>query len=193
MQKKSSLKNVLGIFALAALVLAGFSLIGVAFVYGAYGVIFIDGVASIILLVIFAVVFWRTKVDWRKPEAAAIMISFFSFIGMCVDSRGNPIYNQPLVWLFGSKGSHLNIREIVSHGGGSTGVNYEFQIVNLYGAIERAISGWLVMPFRFFEYIVVLSLLVTLITAIRRRRGAEWLPDNARDQGSTWLPDNTKK
>ncbi|WP_343313121.1 hypothetical protein AAIB41_09705 [Brucella sp. BE17] len=193
MQKTSSVKKVLGIFAIAALVVAGFGLIGLAFIYGAYGVIFIDGVASIILLMIFSIVFWRTKIDWLKPEAAAIMISFFSFIGMCVDSRGNPIYNQPLVWLFGSNGSHLNIREIVSHGGGSTGVNYEFQIVNLYSAIERSISGWLVMPFRFVEYIVVLSLLVTLITVIRKRRGADWLPVNATDKGSTWLPDNTRK
>ncbi len=96
------------------------------------------------------------------------------------DSRGNPIYNQPLVWLFGSPGSHLQIKEIVSHGGGSTGVNYEFQIVNLYGAIERTISGWFVMPFRFVEYLIVLSIVSTIITVIRNRSGSNWLPDNAR-------------
>jgi len=85
-----------------------------------------------------------------------------------------------LVWLFGSPGSHLQIKEIVSHGGGSTGVNYEFQIVNLYGAIERTISGWFVIPFRFVEYLIVLSIVTTIITIIRNRSGSNWLPDNAR-------------
>jgi hypothetical protein len=75
----------------------------------------------------------------------------------------------------------MQIREIVSHGGGSTGVNYDFQLINIYGAIERSISGWIVIPFRFFEYLVVLSVVVSIITFIRNRSGSNWLPDNARE------------
>jgi len=175
-----TITKVLGIFAIAAAAIACFSLVGLGLMYGMYGVIFIDGVASIFLLAVCSAIFWFSKVDWRKPEAAAIMISFMSFTAMFFDSRGNPVYNQPLVWLFGSPGSHLQIKEIVSHGGGSTGVNYEFQIVNLYGAIERTISGWFVIPFRFVEYLIVLSIVTTIITVIRNRSGSNWLPDDAR-------------
>ncbi|NKC52154.1 hypothetical protein HED63_25435 [Ochrobactrum cytisi] len=121
------------------------------------------------------------KIDWRRPEAAAIVVSFMSFVGMCVDSRGNPIYNLPLAWIFGSQGSQVKVNEIVSHGGGSTGVNYDFQIVSLHGAIEHSISGWLVMPMRFVEYLIVLSIAVTIITIIRNHSGRNWLPDNASD------------
>jgi hypothetical protein len=176
-----SVTKVLGIFAIAAVVIACFALVGLVLVYGMYGVIFIDGVASAVLLVVFSAIFWFTKVDWRKPEAAAIMISFMAFTAMFFDSRGNPLYNQPLAWIFGSPGSHMQIREIVSHGGGSTGVNYDFQLINIYGAIERSISGWIVIPFRFFEYLVVLSVVVSIITFIRKRSGSNWLPDNARE------------
>ena len=171
----------LGIFAIAAAVIACFSLAGVGLMYGIYGVIFIDGVASIFVLMVCSAIFWFTKVDWRKPEATAIMISFMSFVGMCLDSRGNPIYNQPFAWLLGSRGSHLQIKEIVTHGGGSTGVNYEFQVINLYGANERTISGWFVIPLRFVEYLIVLSIAATIITVIRNRSGRNWLPDNARE------------
>ncbi|KAB2690619.1 hypothetical protein F9K82_01295 [Brucella pseudogrignonensis] len=175
-----TITKVLGIFAIAAAAIACFSLVGLGLMYGMYGVIFIDGVASVFLLAVCSAIFWFSKVDWRKPEAAAIMISFMSFTAMFFDSRGNPVYNQPLVWLFGSPGSHLQVKEIVSHGGGSTGVNYEFQIVNLYGAIEHTISGWFVIPFRFVEYLIVLSIVTTIITVIRNRSGSNWLPDNAR-------------
>lgn len=144
-------------------------------------VIFIDGAASVALLVIFSAIFWFTKIDWRKPEVAAVLISFMAFFGMFFDARGNPIYNMPLTWLFGSPGSHMKIREIVSYGGGSTGVNYEFQLIDIYGAVERYVSGWIVIPFRFVEYLVVMSAVVSIITIIRKHSGGDWLPDNARE------------
>jgi hypothetical protein len=179
--EKSSFMRVLGIFAIAIGGLAAFSLVGAILVFGMQAVIFVDGFASILLLVICSAVFWFAKIDWRRPEAAAIVVSFMSFVGMCVDSRGNPIYNLPLAWIFGSQGSQVKVNEIVSHGGGSTGVNYDFQIVSLHGAIEHSISGWLVMPMRFVEYLIVLSIAVTIITIIRNHSGRNWLPDNASD------------
>lgn len=179
--EKSTFMRVLGIFVIAICGLAAFSLVGTILVFGMQAVIFVDGFASILLLVICSAIFWFAKIDWRRPEAAAIVISFMSFVGMCVDSRGNPIYNKPLAWIFGSQGSHVKVNEIVSHGGGSTGVNYDFQIMSLHGAVERSISGWLVMPMRFVEYLIVLSIAVTIITTIRNHSGRNWLPDNARE------------
>lgn len=178
---KSPFLKVLGIFAMAIAVLAAFGLVAIALIFGMQAVIFVDGAASIALLAIFSAIFWFTRLDWRRPELTAVTISVMSFVGMFMDSRGNPLYNQPLAWLFGSRGSHVGIREIVSHGGGSTGVNYEFQIVNAYGAVERLVSGWIVIPFRFVEYLAVLSLVVTAITLLRKASGSDWLPDNARE------------
>ncbi|SDH17614.1 hypothetical protein SAMN05216588_10379 [Pseudomonas flavescens] len=172
---RSSLVKVLSIFAIASAVIAGFGLLGVILYWFFTGVVFIDGVASAAVMLGFLALAWKGRLSWRKPEAAALLIVFMAFIGMCFDSRGNPLYNQPLEWLFAPPGAALQTKEIISHGGGSTGVNYAFRFVDSYGGIVGEVSNWIVIPFRFFEYLLVLSAAMGLLTLVRPA-GADWRP-----------------
>lgn len=178
---RSSVITVLSIFLIATAVVAGLGVIGFALYWFFTGVVFVDGVASIGIMLVFTVVAWKTRITWEKPAAAAVLIAITAWVGMFMDIRGNPIYNKPLEWIFAPPGATLLTKEIVSHGGGSTGVNYDFNFVDTYGGIVRTLSSWVVAPFRFFEYLVVMSAVMWPITLIRRRFGpSAWLPPPSR-------------
>ncbi len=178
---RSSLLTVLSIFAIATAVIGGFCLIGLAFYLFFTGAIFIDGVASAAVLLVFAAIAWKARITWAKPVAAAVLIAIAAYVGMFLDARGNPVYNKPLEWLFAPAGAHLQTREIVSHGGGSTGVNYDFHFVDASGQRVDELSSWIVVPFRFFEYLLILSAFMWPLTWLRDRLGrSQWLPPPSR-------------
>lgn len=167
---RSSFLTVISIFAIAAAVIGGFCLIGLALYLLFTGAIFIDGVASAAVLLVFSAIAWKARITWAKPVAAAVLIA-----------RGNPAYNKPLEWLFAPAGAQLQPHEIVSHGGGSTGVNYDFHFVDASGQRVDELSSWVVVPFRFFEYLLILSAAMWPITWLRGRFGrSQWLPPPSR-------------
>ncbi|WP_205881597.1 hypothetical protein [Pseudomonas argentinensis] len=181
---RSSFLTVLSIFAIAATVTGGFCLIGLAIYLFFTGAIFIDGVASAAVLLAFAAIAWKAHITWAKPVAAAVLIAITAYVGMFLDARGNPVYNKPLEWLFAPAGAQLQTREIVTHGGGSTGVNYDFHFVGTRGQWVDELSSWVVLPFRFLEYLLILSALMWPLTWLRGRFGrSHWLPPPSR-QGS---------
>ncbi|TWE07449.1 hypothetical protein FB481_10316 [Pseudomonas sp. AG1028] len=174
---RSNFLTVLYIFAIATAAIGGFCLIGLAFYLFFTGAIFIDGVASVSVLLIFATIAWKGRVTWAKPVAAALLIAITAYVAMLLDARGNPVYNKPLEWLFAPAGAHLQTREIVSHGGASTGVNYDFHFVDASGQRVGELSSWIVVPFRFFEYLLILSAFMWPLTWLRDRFGrSQWLP-----------------
>lgn len=127
--------------------IGGFCLIGLAFYLFFTGAIFIDGVASATVLLVFSAIAWKARITWAKPAAAAVLIAITAYVGMFLDARGNPAYNKPLEWLFAPAGAQLQTREIVSHGGGSIGVNYDFHFVDASGQRVDELSSWVVVPF----------------------------------------------
>ena len=178
---RSSFLTVLTIFAIAAAAIGGFCLIGFAFYLFFTGAIFIDGVASAAVLLGFATIAWKARITWAKPVAAAVLIAIAAYVGMFLDARGNPVYNKPLEWLFAPAGAQLETREIVTHGGGSTGVNYDFRFVDASGHKVDELSSWIVVPFRFVEYLLILSALMWPLTWLRGRFGrSQWLPPPSR-------------
>lgn len=157
--------------------IACLGLIGLAFFGVFQGIVFIDGFASVTLLLVFCLVTWKARFSWDKPVPAALVIVFFAYMGMFLDMRGNPLYNQPLEWLFAPAGAVLQTHELVSQAAGTTAVNYDFRFVDARGAVVRELSGWVVAPFRFVEYLAVLSLVMWPATWLRwRYGGSQWLP-----------------
>ncbi|NKW10488.1 hypothetical protein HGG76_18090 [Ochrobactrum tritici] len=59
--EKSAFMRVLGIFVIAICGLAAFSLVGTILVFGMQAVIFVDGFASILLLMTCSAIFWFAK------------------------------------------------------------------------------------------------------------------------------------
>lgn len=178
---RSSLATVLYIFGIATALIAAFGVFGLLVALFFHGAIFIDGVASIGILVAFSAAMWKFRITWAKPAAAAILIAFVAFVAMLLDARGNYLYNQPLEWLFAPAGTHLQTHEDISHGSSSTGVNYDFRFVDAEGQVVRELSSWLVVPFRFFEYLLILSAALSVITWLRPRLGgSQWLPPPSR-------------
>lgn len=178
---RSSFLSVICISAIAAAVIGGFCLTGLAFYLFFTGAIFIDGVASAAVLLVFSAIAWKARITWTKPAAAAVLIAITAYVGMFLDARGNPAYNKPLEWLLAPAGAQLQTREFVSHGGGSTGVNYDFRFVDASGQREDELSSWVVVPFRFFEYLLILSAAMWPITWLRGRFGrSQWLPPTSR-------------
>lgn len=172
------LRTALTVFGGFLLLLAGFGAIAGGIFLAFNGMVFLDGFASCLLLAVFVVLLWKFRLNWDDPTAAAIAVCLFAFFGMLMDSRGNTLYNAPLQWLFAPAGATLAVDEIISHGGGSTGIDYDFVFVDASGSKVGGISNWIVMPFRLLEYLVLGSLLVALVGWLRPRirRGADWLP-----------------
>ena len=104
---RSSFLTVISIFAIAAAVIGGFCLIGLAFYLFFNGAIFIDGVASAAVLLVFSAIAWKARITWAKPVAAAVLIAITAYVGMFLDARGNPAYNKPLEWLLAPAGAQL--------------------------------------------------------------------------------------
>lgn len=179
-KQRSALFTVLSIFLVAIVGMACMGLIGLALFGFFQGITFIDGFASGALLLVFCLVVWKARLSWDKPIPVAVLIVYFAFLGMFLDMRGNPLYNLPLEWVFAPAGAVLRAHELVSHAAGTTAVNYEFRFIDAHGEVVRELSGWIVSPFRFVEYLAVLSLVMWPATWLRRRYGgSQWLPPEA--------------
>lgn len=173
MEKGNKFLTVLKIFGIGLLCIAGFGLIGLA-LYGVFvGIAFYSGFASIVLFLGFYALVYKMKLNWDNAVLAGSVLFLFAFIGMCVDARGNWLYNLPLEWLFAPSGTEFKIIEKVSHYGGTTSVNYDFAFVNSRGRVMDSISFWIIYPFRYIEYWLVGSFIISLYSFFRIGRKKE--------------------
>ena len=172
----SNIGTAFKVIGIITLIVIGFGLIGLVMMGAFYGIAFIDGFASIGLGLSALFVAWKWRIGWNTPAIAGALIGFFAFLGMFIDARGNVLYNLPLEWLFAPPGTYLSIHEVVSHGGSSTGVNLDFNFINSYGKVVSTLSMWIVYPFRFIQYILIGSGIVSLTSLLPPKR-KDWLPE----------------
>ena len=157
------------------LLVIGFGLIGLLLMGTFYGIAFIDGFASIALGLIALAIAFKGRISWSNLAAGGF-IGLFAILGMFVDARGNMLYNLPLEWLFAPPGTYLSLHEVVSHGGSSTGVNLDFNFINSHGKVVSTLSMWIVYPFRFIQYLLIGSGIVSLASLLPPKR-KDWLPE----------------
>lgn len=171
--KKSFWKNIPAwawIIIIVASIAAGlFAIIG-SFV----AVATIEGVASLVLLVLGVIGFGVAPL--RKPEnagnfARALGLSFFALMGATVDQPGNIIYNQPVEICFCNEGTSLNRDEnILNPMPGTTIIQQDFTCYDQMGNPVKQINMFAVLGIRFIEYILLGYLLLLLRKVIWNMR-----------------------
>ncbi|MFZ1632986.1 MAG: zinc ribbon domain-containing protein [Chitinophagales bacterium] len=130
----------------------------------------LEGVASIILLVLGVIGFGIAPL--RKPEnpgsfTRAIGLSFFALMGATVDQPGNIIYNKPVEMCFCTDGSSLSRDENISNPmPGTTIIQQDFTCFDKMGNPVKQINMFAVLGIRFLEYILLGYLLIALRSVI---------------------------
>ncbi|MCT0437778.1 hypothetical protein EFT58_11100 [Lactococcus lactis] len=147
------------------LCLLGISIFG-ALGFGLY-FLFFTGVSNqwvwaSVLLIIFIIITWFSKkyVDWK--HGGILLVLVIAFMGACIDIQGNPLYNEPIRLVYQHLGT-LKVKNIMTSINGTTGVNYYFNIVNPSGHIVKQLNMWGVALFRFIEYLVIYSILLSML------------------------------
>ncbi|MDQ3801910.1 MAG: hypothetical protein M3384_21005 [Acidobacteriota bacterium] len=167
------------------IIVGGVALFIGAMLAGFYALAFVEGVASVILLVCGWAAF---RVGNNSPNlesssfGVAVIITFFALMGASLDQTGNYFYNQPMEWIFCPAESKL-VREVVTRAirGGVALSQISTCVADSGGAVLRNISGFEQFAFRFFEYVLIGYVLLgasRLYTRIKssvkanRRKGA---------------------
>lgn len=134
----------------------------------------IEGIASIVLLVLGIIGFGVAPL--RKPEnpgsfTRAIGLSFFALMGATVDQTGNIIYNQPVEMCFCDEGTSLNRDENISNPmPGTTIVQQDFTCFDDMGNPVKSINMFAVLGIRFLEYVLLGYLLIAIRSLIWKLR-----------------------
>lgn len=79
-----------------------------------------------------------------------------------LDLRGNPIYNEPIKLFYQNQGKFEIVTQ-VSTINGSTGIDYHFNIINQSGGVVKHIPIIEVIIFRFFEYLILYSIILSIM------------------------------
>ncbi len=172
----SSLRDRLPSFVWIILILL--AIVGViAAIFGLfYGISMIEGFASVLLLVIGALVAFgashgKSAPDPNDPSASkgggglalALGILFFAAMGLAIDQPGNVFYNMPIQWLFCQPGAVLQRGVDISHTlPGRTDISQNFACVAPGGGARQEVDTLGIMGVRFAEYIVIGYVLVFL-------------------------------
>lgn len=146
------------------LCLLGISIFG-ALGFGLY-FLFFTGISNqwiwaSVLLIIFIIITWFSKkyVDWK--HGGILLVVVIAFMGACIDIQGNPLYNEPIRLVYQHLGT-LKVTNTMTSINGTTGVDYYFNIVNPSGHVVKQLNMWGIASFRFFEYLVVYSILLSI-------------------------------
>lgn len=120
------------------------------------------GFASILLAVIFILIAIRWRLSWKH-------YGVFLVVGICVaglafDYIGNDGYNAIFNWLFAGAGNSIRIVEDIDVFGGTTSISFGVQVVNQAGEYIRNVNGFVFAAYRFFQYLGLYSIGLTLIS-----------------------------
>lgn len=129
----------------------------------------VEGVASVLLLVIAFFVIRAGGNEKTDSFTVAIGIAFFALMGMSVDQPGNFIYNKPIEMIVCQAGSHFNRNIEVSNPlPGTTYIIQNFDCYDDSGAKTSQTSMWAIIIGRFIEYVLIGYALIYLNKAIYR-------------------------
>jgi hypothetical protein len=138
------------IFFLATIigVIGGFILFTVAISY-------LEGFASILFLIVGFFFFIKYySPSYENPLSKALIIGFFSLMGMALDQPGNYIFNLPIQYTFCESNESLNRNVNVSHHKpGSTEFTQDFRCFKNEDEQGRRINLFGIIGIRFLEYL----------------------------------------
>lgn len=157
---KTIIKNVKVLF-FCLLGLAIFGVLGAGMYFVFFAGISNQWVWGTVVLVIFLLITWFLKkyVDWKHGGIFFVVI--IAFLGTCMDIQGNPLYNAPIQFFYRDLGT-LDVSSTATTINGTTGVDFYFKIINQSGHVVKELNIWGVALFRFFEYLVVYSVLLSI-------------------------------
>lgn len=130
-----------------------------------------DYARSVILLVVFSLIVFGKRMNWSN--GLVIVIALFSFFGMFIDSSGNPIYNKPLEWIISPFGQLQVDRHVTNYAPGQFSITENVTLLKPDGEVTRLSSIWLYL-YRLAQYMVLYSIIGTLLSAIRGKRPEPW-------------------
>ncbi|HEY0049345.1 MAG TPA: hypothetical protein VGB68_08685 [Pyrinomonadaceae bacterium] len=148
-------------FVWISIIVAAVALFIGAIMGGFYALAFVEGFASLILLLCGWAAF-RAGNNSPQLESSsfgiALVISFFALMGMSLDQPGNYFYNKPVEWIFCPAESRLE-RGVIStgtRGGRGVSVSQNFTCAaDQSGEVLRKISTFEQLAVRFFEYVLL--------------------------------------
>ncbi|MGV8958032.1 hypothetical protein [Lactococcus lactis] len=158
---KTFFRNV-KVLLLCLLVIAIYALMAAGLIYLMIEGTFNQWVWSGVIFLIFIILVWflKWRVDWK--HGGILFLVFTSFIGSMLDLRGNPIYNEPIKLFYQNQGKFEIVTQ-VSTINGSTGIDYHFNIINQSGGVVKHIPIIEVIIFRFFEYLILYSIILSIM------------------------------
>jgi hypothetical protein len=147
----------------------------------------VEGLASVILLVVFiAVLRLFSSLDTSAGGAWGGLIKaggvlFFAAMGLAIDQPGNAIYNLPLQWIYCPANSTLTRDVSVSNPRvGTTSITQRFNCVGVEKNVVKRIGDGEIILVRFAEYIVIGYVAIGLNRLYNRLRRKSQPADSAK-------------
>lgn len=126
----------------------------------------IEGVASMVLLILGAIGFG--VVPLRAPDgdnriARGIGLAFFALMGASLDQTGNTLYNKPVEYFLCPPETGLDRKEMVSNPlPGTTYVTQDFTCYDTEGKAVLTLNVFKILGIRFVEYFILGYILLGL-------------------------------
>ncbi|WP_019910554.1 hypothetical protein [Paenibacillus sp. HW567] len=125
-----------------------------------------DYLRSLSLLVVFSIVVLVKRLNWSTYLVFAVAI--FSFLGMMIDTAGNPVTNKPLEWMVSSIGQLQLEQDVNNYAPGQYVISDNLSILKPDGERVTLSTVWLYV-YRCAQYLVLYSMVGTLLAGIRGR------------------------
>lgn len=142
-----------------------------------YFTTYVEGVASLALLIIAVVFLWKKGEDFPPGNWEPLLpILGFAFLGLMFDGAGNRIYNQPIQYLFCPAGTTSLVRDVRSyenHEGDDVAYHQFSCWSRTEGKIVKQVPVLFTSPIRFVEYALIAAVLLAfywLISGLMRRK-----------------------
>lgn len=165
MKKNAKILFFVFLFAVVNIVLFGWVL-PVVFQYYLHNT-YIRGIT---LLLIFSIVALAKRFTWKNN--IVYVIAVFTLFSMMIDTAGNPVFNKPLEWLVSPVGELQVMRDINNYAPGEYAIRDNITILKQNGEVLELSTIWLYL-YRFVQYMVLYSIVGTLLGAIAGRRPQE--------------------
>ncbi len=149
----------LGLIAFIGSIITGFFLIAT-----------VEGVASIIFLIIG----WFAFIPLASEKVPSIFVAgavgFYALMGMAVDQPGNIIFNYPFKYLC-SANSTMNRDTVTLHPlPGRTDIIQDFRCFDAKGNTVKRISPFEMIAVRFVEYLVIAYVFIGIHKILRKKK-----------------------
>lgn len=161
MTAKDNLKILFTVVALLAIWMVFFLGLSTLFIHAIYN----PWISSILMFLVFLITIWILKGRASWKQYGMIVVCIIAFAGCFFDGTGNPVYNLPIEWIYSDMGQ-FKISTQTTTFGADHYINHVYQIVDAEGTVIQNISGLSIIVFRFFEYVAIYSLFVTLFVPV---------------------------